>query len=635
MNQRYYTIGMAGHIDHGKTALTKALTSINTDRLKEEKERKITIELGYASFALGEFQTTIIDVPGHEKFIRQMIAGVAGIDLVLLVVAADEGVMPQTKEHLEILSFLGIQHGIIVVTKMDRVEDDFIDLINEDIQSEVKDSVFEQAEIIFVDSISGKGLDELKAALENKLAQIEQRNDKGIFRLPIDQVFTLKGHGTVVRGTIYEGSINAGETLNLLPQNHSVKAKQLQVHNIEKDSAIAGQRVAINLSGVGKAEVKRGDSLVSSPNFPMTRMIDISLHSVKQLKLPIKQRAPVKFYVGTSEVMGKIVFFDRNELKQQEHVLCQIRLEKPVAVKRGDRFVIRRPSPAGTIGGGWIIDPFGEKYRFSEHTITILEKKMESTPEERLMDALNDNHLMTKEELLQRTSLQREHLEELLTSLSQSGQLLKIEQDVYAQTTKFNEIRHAIRGQLQQYHAANPLRTGMNKAECIHVSQKNAPKKLVESVIELETKSGHLSKHKHYISLSEFRPHLPEKWKSSLEQALKQLKTDELNVAVWNEYLDKVQVPTSLYPDVKHFLLEQKLAYSLDDQYLIHEQVYNMQVLKLYEATNGEDFTVQDAKSALMISRKYLLLFLELLDQQHVTQRSNDKRKWIIKLFPI
>lgn len=633
MNQRYYTIGTAGHIDHGKTALTKALTGINTDRLKEEKERKITIELGYASFTLGEFQTAIIDVPGHEKFIRQMIAGVAGIDLVLLVVAADEGVMPQTKEHLEILYFLGIQHGIIVVTKMDRVEDEFIELIKEDIQSEVKDSVFEQAEIIFVDSISGKGIDQLKTAIENKLTQIEQRNDKGIFRLPIDQVFTLQGHGTVVRGTIYEGSINAGETLILLPQNQSVKAKQLQVHNIEKDSAMAGQRVAINLSGVGKAKVKRGDSLVSSPNFPMTRVIDISLHSVKQLKLPIKQRASVKFYAGTSEIMGTIVFFDRNELKQQEHALCQIRLEKPVAVKRGDRFVIRRPSPVGTIGGGWIIDPFGEQYRFSEQTIILLEKKKKSTPEERIMGALSGNHLMSKEELLQRTSLHREHLEELLPALTQSGQLLNIEPDTYALTSKFNQISHAIRGQLQQYHAENPLRTGMNKAECIQALQNMSPKKLVESVIEFEAASGHLNKHKHYISLSLFQPHFPEKWKSRLEQALKQLNTDELNVAVWSLYLDKVQVPTTLHSDVKHYLLEQNLAYALDDQYLIHEQVYQRQVRKLFEATNGEDFTVQDAKTELMISRKYLLPLLELMDQQQATQRKNDVREWI-KLFP-
>lgn len=631
LNQRYYTIGMAGHIDHGKSALTKALTSKEMDRLKEEKERKITIELGYASFQLGEFQTSIIDVPGHEKFIRQMIAGVAGIDLVLLVIAGDEGVMPQTREHMEILSFLGIQHSLIVVTKRDRIEDDFIELIMDDIESEVKDTAFEQAEILFVDSLSGKGIDKLKAAIENKLTEIEQRNDKGVFRMPIDQVFTLQGHGTVVRGTIYEGGINVGDTLHLLPQSHPVKAKQLQVHNVEMEAAIAGQRVAINLSGVGKAEVKRGDSLVSSINFPMTRMIDISLQTVKQLRLPIKQRAPIKFYVGTSEVMGKIIFFDRNELKQQEQVLCQIRLDKPIAVIRGDRYVIRRPSPVETIGGGWIIDPLGAKYRFGERTISNLERKMESTPEERLLDALHVQSMMTKEQLIQRTSIQKEPLETLLISLSEAGKILEIESNVYTLTTKYNEISRALRGQLQQYHEANPLRMGLNKAECIQALQHNVPKKLVEAVLELEIELGHVSKHKHYMTLSDFVPHPPEKWKTNIETALKQLESDELNVEPWNDYLINTKVPASLHHDVKHYVLEQKVAYSLDDQHLIHEHVYHSQIQKLYLATEGKDFTVQEAKTVLMISRKYLLLFLEMLDQQHVTQRDQDQRKWLVK----
>ncbi len=630
--QRYYTIGMAGHIDHGKSALTKALTSKDMDRLKEEKERKITIELGYASFQLGEFQTSIIDVPGHEKFIRQMIAGVAGIDLVLLVIAGDEGVMPQTREHMEILSFLGIHHSLIVVTKMDRVEENFVELIIDDIGSEVKGTVFEQAEIVYVDSLSGKGIDKLKIAIENKLTQIEQRNDKGIFRMPIDQVFTLQGHGTIVRGTIYEGGINVGDTLHLLPQNHPVKVKQLQVHNLEMGAAIAGQRVAVNLSGVNKREVKRGDSLVSSTNFPMTRVIDISLQTVKKLKLPIKQRAPIKFYVGTSEVMGKIVFFDRSELKQQEQVLCQIRLEKPIAVIRGDRFVIRRPSPVETIGGGWIIDPLGQKYRFGEQTIANLERKMESTPEERLLDALNEQPMMTKEQLTQRTSIPKEDMQSLLISLSQAGKVLEIESNVYTLTSRYNEISRTIRDQLQKYHETNPLRMGLNKAECIQALQHHAPKKLIEAVIELEIESGHVSKYKHCITLHRFVPHPPEKWKPNIETALKQLESDELHVEPWNDYLVNSKVPAPLHSDVKHYVLEQNLVFSLDDQHLIHEQVYRSQIKKLYEATGGKEFTVQDAKNVLLISRKYLLLFLEMLDQQHVTQRDQDQRKWKVKL---
>jgi selenocysteine-specific elongation factor len=632
MNPRFYTIGMAGHIDHGKTTLTKALTNINTDRLKEEIERKISIELGYASFLLGEYETTIVDVPGHEKFIRQMIAGVAGIDLVILVIAADEGVMPQTKEHLEILSFLGIEHGIIAVTKSDRVEPDFMELIEDDIQTAVKDTIFEHADVVFVDSVTGTGLEELKLTIARNLSNIRQRDAQGEFRLPIDQVFTLQGQGTIVRGTIYEGTVKKGDSLLLLPQHVPVRVRQMQVHNRERESAIAGQRVAINLGGVMKEEVKRGHVLVSSEHVPLSRTIDVSLQTVRDLKYPVKQRAPVKFHSGTAEVMGKIVLFDRKELNGGEEVLCQIRLDEPVVVKRGDRFVVRRPSPVETIGGGWVIDPLSEKLRFGEETIRKLERKRQGSPEDRLIDALNEKQLLSRNEMRQTASLDTIALEDMLSRLLEHRQVVAVDADAFTSPAVYDKVRREVYRKLEQYHESYPMRSGMNKAEVIQ-AQQGTPALLIETVIEREIEDGGLKRDKQYISLATFEPHFPPQWKQPLEQALNRLEADGLGAAPLEEYISKENVPKHLYHEIKQHILQKKLAYPLDEKHVIHHRAFDKQLHMLYQGTNGQAFSVQEAKAVLNATRKNLVLFLELLDQLRFTQRTDQQRKWLRNLL--
>ena len=397
---------MAGHIDHGKTSLTKALTNVDTDRLKEEKERQISIELGFAPlYEDEEIQISVIDVPGHERFIRQMIAGVAGIDLVVLVVAGDEGVMPQTREHLDILGFLGIRNGIVAITKIDRVDEEFVDLVKDDIFEELQGTVFENSPFVLVDSLSMKGIDELKNLIVDTLKEQEMRDVKGAFRLPIDQVFTVKGQGTVVRGTVYEGSVEEGQTLMIMPKGIEVRGRQLQVHHKPAKKAFAGQRVAINLSNVTKEDLERGDVVVSSEHFNVTRTIDVAIRVVEDLDYMVKQRMPIKCHIGTAEVMGRIVFFDRNDLKEENgEILCQLRLEHEIVTKRGDRFIIRRPSPQETIGGGWVIDPRGEKYRFGVQTIEELEKKKVGTPKERMIAALTEGKSLILSELIKRTA---------------------------------------------------------------------------------------------------------------------------------------------------------------------------------------------------------------------------------------
>lgn len=323
MGKKYFTIGMAGHIDHGKTSLTKALTNIDTDRLKEEKERQISIEPGFAPLYEDEdLEVSVIDVPGHERFIRQMIAGVAGIDLVILVVAADEGVMPQTKEHLQILGFLGIEKGIVVISKADRVDEEFIGLVEEEILLELEGTVFEGSPSVLVDSLSLRGMEELKVLIEDELKEITPRGTTGAFRLPIDQAFSVKGQGTVVRGTVYEGSVEEGQQLKILPSGIETRARQIQVHRKQAEKAFAGQRTAINLSGVAKEDAARGQVLVSADSFTVTNVFDASIRTAEGLESAIKQRMPVKCHIGTAEVMGRIVFLTATSSRKIKKKSC-------------------------------------------------------------------------------------------------------------------------------------------------------------------------------------------------------------------------------------------------------------------------------------------------------------------------
>ncbi|WP_098746789.1 selenocysteine-specific translation elongation factor [Paenibacillus sp. EZ-K15] len=630
MTHRYYTIGIAGHINHGKTTLTKALTNIDTDRLIVEKERNISIELGYAPLSLYGFETSIIDVPGHEKFIRKMIAGVAGIDLVILVVAADEGVMPQTKEHIEILTLLGIEHGIIVVTKINRVEYEFLEIIEEDIKSAVEGSLFEGVEILYVESISGEGLDNLKYMLVQKLKKIPLRISNGILRLPIDQVFTIHGQGVVVRGTIYEGTLESGDSLTILPQHIPVKAKEVQIHNKVKNKATAGQRAAINIGGVQKQKIRRGDVIVSSTDFEISNMIDVTLKTVKGLEYPVKQRTTINFYSGTNETSGNIVFFDRNELHNNSEVLCQILLKKPIVVKRGDRFIVRRPSPVETIGGGWIISASSEKYRYGQKTIEKLLHKKEASPEDRILDALAIHKMLSTNELSKLISLYGDKLNEILEGMIQSHQIFVIEPNLFTSSMVYDNVRSQVKMEIQKYHKSFPLRIGISKAECIQVLQRNIPKKLGEIVINKEIEEGLLLRRNHFIHIPEFAPHVPEEWNSRFEKALEKLEYDKLEVLEWSEYLGGASIPEQLHIELTHYVVNSKLAYRLDDKHLIHHQTFEEELRLLYVKTNNQAFCIQDAKGILNGSRKKLIMFLELLDYLQITRRENDKRQWIM-----
>lgn len=616
---------MAGHIDHGKTTLTKALTNVDTDRLKEEKERKISIELGFAPlYEDDRIQISVVDVPGHERFIRQMIAGVAGIDLVVLVVAADEGVMPQTKEHLDILRFLNIRQGIVAITKIDKVDGELLDLAKEDIVDELRGTVFEHSPIVLVDSISKKGVDELKDLIIHTLEHFSPRDSSGPFRLPIDQVFTVKGQGTVVRGTVYEGKVEEGQVLKILPSGMEVKARQIQVHHHPATTGYAGQRVAINLSGVAKEDLKRGDVLVSSDHFIVTRSIDVALEVVEDLEYMVKQRMIIKCHIGTAEVMGRIVFFDRNELKEgKTEILCQIRLDEEIVTKRGDRFIIRRPSPQETIGGGWVIDPRGKKHRFGDQTIEELEKKKVGTPSERIVSALMEAKSLSMDELMKRTSLELETLKQELSS----DDFIHFHGDRYTLAGIVQNIEEEFYDRLRDFHLQFPMKKGLNKRELTEELLKTHSEELLDYAIEYSIGKQLLKRQGQYISLFDFIPHIPQNWQKRTEHFLRKLKGDGYKVKYMNEYLKEAGLPDRIAADIKKFLEEEGIIVPLNDDFYWHGEIFHEAVKKLTEQT-GSEFNVGEAKDILDLSRKYIIPFLERLDKKGFTIRVENKRIW-------
>ncbi|MFC3212161.1 selenocysteine-specific translation elongation factor [Planomicrobium okeanokoites] len=629
MEKTYYTIGMAGHIDHGKTALTKALTNVDTDRLKEEKERGISIEPGYAPFETEDgTQLSIIDVPGHERFIRQMIAGVAGIDLVVLVIAADEGVMPQTEEHLEILQFLGVEHCIVAITKIDRVDDIMLELVQEDIQERLEGTIFDGAPYVMVDSLSGTGVNQLKSTIIDSLKAVKFRDAYGSFRLPIDQVFTVQGQGTVVRGTIYEGAVQKGAQLTLLPKGLKVKARQIQVHHEEREEARAGQRTAVNLGGIDKTEVFRGDVLVASDHFLVTATIDIVLNLTGGSFTPLKQRAPVKVHVGTSEVMGKIVFFDRNELEQTgEEVMCQIRLDEEIVVRRGDRFILRRPTPVETLGGGWVIQPKGGKYRFGPETIEMLRNVMKGTPADLVEEALAKNILLDLKQLIQQTSLDEPVLKETIAAGLENGSLLETGSQKFTLAKTFSKITGEFVERVETYHTDFPMRPGMSKAELSQSLSASYPKPFIEYSLNRLTEQGDLKKVGQFIALGTFEPHLPKQWKVRMEGIIAALEKDGIQVKKWEQYFAGSPLPKSEISDLTLYLLEMKQIYPLQEDTMIHRSAVEEAAARLKQDTEAA-FGLKEAKDSLDLSRKYLIPLLELFDSLGITERAEDQRRW-------
>lgn len=617
---------MAGHIDHGKTTLTKRLTGVETDQLKEEKERKISIEPGFAPLVQSEqIQISIIDVPGHERFIRQMIAGVAGIDVVVLVVAADEGVMPQTEEHLQILSLLDIDTGVIAITKTDQVDEDFLEIVTEDIADTVRGTFLENAPIYLVDNYSGKGIDILKKDLISIVENTKKRSTFHSFRLPVDHVFTVKGQGVIVRGTVFDGTVHVGDELTLLPSHKKVRVRQIQSHHEQKEAAFAGQRAAINIGGVSHESIKRGHVLVKDDFYRATSRIDIALTPLETFRHPIKQRQFIKLNVGTSEVTGKMIFYDRNELRSgnSKEILCQLELDEAIVVTRGDRFIIRRASPVETLGGGWVINAVGEKRRFGTQSMEQLQGIKDGSPKERVFTLLSQAYALTKADVLRLAAVTEKEFEQM------TEQLININKQMYTKQSVKSKVIEKINRSLHQFHQTYPLRRGINKAELISSLSTTYPTALLEYALSSSKGEETIQVMEDIVSKKTFIPSLPSNWKARIERMITAWVADGANVKKMEEYFIEHGIDESLHTDLYYYLIHTKEAYHFDEDRLIARSVVKQLREDLYEQTRGESFTLQIARDIVGLSRKNLVPLLELFDELQYTERIDNERMWL------
>ncbi|MDL1955776.1 MAG: selenocysteine-specific translation elongation factor [Candidatus Desulfofervidus auxilii] len=626
-------LGTAGHIDHGKTQLIKALTGIDTDRLKEEKERGITIELGFAFLNLPNGQLLgIVDVPGHEKFVHHMVAGAAGMDLVALVIAADEGVMPQTKEHLEICSLLKVKRGLVVITKIDIVEPEWLELVEEDVKEFLKGTFLEGAPIVKVSSITGEGIPDLIKTLEKLVTEVEPKPSTGLFRLPIDRVFTIKGFGTVVTGTAIGGSVKIGDTLMIYPSEKKTKARNIQVHNKDVSQAFAGQRTAINLQGLEKEEINRGDIIAPPDTLIPSFMLDAFLEILPSAPKSFKNRALVRLHLYTAEIPAQTVILDKDELKPGETGYVQFRLKKPAVALPGDRFVIRSYSPIITLGGGIILHPTPAKHkRMREEVISNLKLLEKGKIEERILAHLKEARYngLTFKNLQIFLNDFSENLINILENLTKNKKIYLIHKEtaLYLHAHFVEELEKRIVSFLKEFHQKNPLLHGISKDELkskflpflkeevfsflIHHLERKNIIVLEQHLLRLKTHTISLtSKEKtlkekiyHYLIESGYTPPSPQELAKKLNE-----KEEKIN------HLLRLLVEEGKIIRVKEgFYFEKKLIETLKEKLINY--------LKQKETITPSEF-----KHLTKASRKYNIPLLEYFDSLKLTIRLGDKR---------
>ncbi|MBM3262706.1 MAG: selenocysteine-specific translation elongation factor, partial [candidate division Zixibacteria bacterium] len=466
---RHLTIGTAGHVDHGKSALVEALTGTHPDRLAEEQARGMTIDLGFAFMPLSDGrEAPIVDVPGHERFLRTMVAGVSGIDLVLFIVAADEGIMPQTVEHLGALRYMGVEHGIVVLTKKDLADDEWLLLVEDEVRTLTTGTFLAHAPILGVSALTGEGIAELRAAIETALEKTPLRQDSGMFRLPIDRVFTMKGFGTVVAGTIASGTVSTDDTLELLPAQTTVRVRGIQSHNRALSSAGVGQRAALNLSGVKVSDIERGHELATPGHLRPAIIMDVQIEALGTLDTPLKNGIRIRLHKGTSETIGRMIFLDQETLEPGQTGYAQFKLETPAVAERDERFIIRSFSSLRLLGGGRIIDPCATRHRrFRETVLRNLETRASADPDtlvaQVFLESYGADRIKTYADLLHQTHLSGAALRESLSRLTASETLIPIGEGLI-HVAYLEMLKREIPKRLKELHTASHLRDTVSRA---------------------------------------------------------------------------------------------------------------------------------------------------------------------------
>ncbi len=625
-------IGTAGHVDHGKSTLVAALTGTHPDRLKEEQEREMTIDLGFAWMTLpGGKQVGIVDVPGHRDFIENMLAGIGGIDAVLFVVAADEGVMPQTREHLAILDILQIEGGVIALTKTDMVDDpEWLDLVETDVRQAVQGTVLAEAPLVPVSAKSGAGLEELVRQLAICLADRPQRSDQGRPRLPIDRVFTIAGFGTVVTGTLLDGKLKLGEEVEILPSGQRGRVRGLQTHKRKEQSAVPGSRTAVNVTGLEVDQVRRGEVLTYPGKYQPSHLLDVHFRLLPDASGPIRHSMEVKFFVGTSEVLARIRLLGAEELKPGQEGWLQLELREPVVAVRGDRYILRRPSPGETLGGGVVVDPHpkGRHRRFEENLLAQLESLLAGTPAEILYQAFLALGAVPIRAAAARSRLAEEPAQSALQELAQSGQLVLLEAGQVTPTSDIlawavdqwsAETERVVR-EVEAYHRTNPLRRGMPREELKSRLKINAPR-LFNAAMRRWVAEDVLAEGGSLI----WRPGHEIRFTPSQQAQVKHL----LAKFASNPYAPPSvkEAQAEVGEEVFQALVDLGQLIQVSPEVTFRQEDYEHMITMLREHfAREETLTVVQFRDLLSTSRRYVLAFLEHLDAAGVTVRAGDVR---------
>lgn len=624
-------IGTAGHIDHGKTALVKRLTGVDTDRLEEEKRRGMTIELGFASLTLPSGNViSVIDVPGHEKFVKTMVAGVTGIDFVMLVIAADEGVMPQTKEHIDILSLLNVKSGVIVLTKTDLVDDEWLQMVKDDVKNSLKGTTLEDYPMIPVSSVTGEGIQGLVEYLEKLTEKAANSNAEELFRLSIDRVFTITGHGTIITGTVAGGEIKKGDMIEILPKGLSARIRGIQVHNHNVETASAGDRCALNIAGVEKAEIERGNLAANPGIIKPTRIVDAVLHTVKDMK-GIAHNQRVHVHVGTKEVLARIRILGEDEILGESKGYVQLRFEEPIAVIRGDRFIIRSYSPVVTLGGGKIIFHSSKnRQRFSEKTIETLKIGEAGNVDELVDFILRDSgKLLSIEDLWKETFINKNEIRNILQELMNLEKVVYLpETDKYISRHLYREYIKKINMEFETLYEKYPFRFQIDKEEIKSKVFSTLDVKEFAELLNSYIKNNLLKLDGNFIveAHRDMIDRISEKSQTKLVE--KTFMENGLNVKSIQQLKENTDVKPYKFEDIEKFLIQSGKIIDLGSGILIHVDVLKHNVKKLREIFDKEGtISVVQARDYLETSRKFAVALLEYLDSLEVTIRYEDIRK--------
>ena len=632
---KHVIIGTAGHVDHGKTLLVRALTGIDTDRLIEEKKRGITIELGFAHLSFPDgTQAGIIDVPGHEKFIKNMLAGAGGIDLAMLIVAADDGFMPQTLEHLDILTLLGIRDGCVVITKSDVVDPEWLEMMKEEIVGRVEGTFLEGKPVHCVSAYTGQGIPELRQELHDMVQRAAIKNMRVPFRLPVDRVFSVDGFGTVVTGTLIEGSMHEGDLAELIPSGAATRIRNLQVHGRDVDAAYAGQRVAVNLAGLKKTDVKRGDAVAKPGSVRTSRMLDVRLQNLKGSNRVIQNDSQVHLYHTSQVQLAKVVLLDRDALNPGESCYAQLRLSEPISTKSGDRFVIRFYSPLETIGGGVILDDSPARHkRFQQPVLEALKIKESGSGGDRVVQVLTEfgTELPDAAKLAAKLRMEETDVADAVRELCARGRAVEPLEGRYASAAVMDRTWDNCREILAGYHKQNPLHAGMKEAEVRQKCFKALDQTTADALLGALCQEGKLRRVSERYALSDFEIKFTKRQNNIKQKLLQTYRNADLESPATddvlagfpqNEKTDAKQVLESLVTGGELVMLTPQICWYKD----VYLRVCG--VVKAHFAEH-ETLTLGELRDLINSSRKYTLAVLEYYDKNRITKKDGDLRRLV------